>query len=168
MHFSATQFAVEKFVSQSESAQRFHAPNLGQPLRLPNQSWQTERLPYNFISARRPQDRAPAFALRLRMRCRPRVRTRTRSRNHRRDSLRVGFSNPQRWDSWRRCSPTRQAKRLSKRLERRDRSWLFRQRFAAQAVNHSTREYGCFLRREMVRIELRRRFFLCQKIHLRE
>src|SRR5213075_1388121 len=35
MHFIATQFAVEKFVSQSESAKHFHAQNLGQPLRSP-------------------------------------------------------------------------------------------------------------------------------------
>ena len=70
---------------------------VGQPLRLPNQNWQVMRLPCNFILARRPQNRAPVFALRLRMRCYSHVRTRTRSRNHRRDSLRGGFSNPQRW-----------------------------------------------------------------------
>jgi hypothetical protein len=74
MHFIAAQFAVEKFVARSESANAFMRGIVGQPLRLPNQNWRVVRLPCNFILARPPQNRAPVFALRLRMRCRPRVR----------------------------------------------------------------------------------------------
>src|SRR5204862_7835992 len=155
MHFIATQFAIEKFVSRSESAKHFHAQNLGQPLRSPNQNWQVVPLLCNFILARPPQNRAPVFALQLRMRCRPRVRTRTRLRNHRQDSLRGEFSNPQQWASWRGYLLSAQAKRRSKRRGRRGRSSVFQQKFSAPAVNRSDRECICFLRREMVRIELR-------------
>src|SRR5262245_11329884 len=133
----------------------FSSGIVGQRGRLPNQNWQAVRLHYNSISERRSQNRAPVFVLRLKIRCHPFVRTRTRSRNHRRDSLRGEFSNRQGSAPWRECLPTPQAKRRSKRRARRDRSYLFPQKFASPVVNRSTREFACLLQPKMVRIELR-------------
>src|SRR4030095_6299429 len=110
MHFIAAQFAVEKFAARSESAKRFHSPNCKATASVAESKLAGGAPALQFILAGPPQNHPPVFALRLRVRCRSHVRTRTRSRNHRRDSLRVGFSNPQRPAPWRECLPNRQAK----------------------------------------------------------
>src|SRR5262249_5126157 len=145
----------------------FSSGIVGQPLRLPNRNWQAMRLLYNSISERSPQNRAPAFVLILRMRCRPLARTRTRSRIHRRDSLRGEFLNSQGGTWWRGCLLIRQAKHSNKRRETPDHLSLFRQKFGAPAVNRSDRESVWLLQQEMVRLELRRLSFSCEKIRSR-
>src|SRR5262249_3698502 len=120
--------------------------------------------PLFVISAQQPQNRGPAFGLGLRIRCRPCVQTRRRSRNRRRGSLLGGSLNLQLWARWQGCLLIPKVTRPSKTRAKRDRWWLVLERFAAPAVNRSIRGCACLLRREMVRIELQRRSFLCEKI----